>query len=136
MVMKKWRIEYFEEYRPSPLSFWVHRHLDNELWSLASKFDPGLPKAIPLKGFAVLFVDAFGTELRFSSIEEVEYFLEVISQKNMPTALQLTKQRNARYGPNGHWLSRRPSKLKSWSKRQKMIPVIESALEQFKAIYK
>lgn len=133
--MKKWRIEYSKEYEPSPLSFWVHRHLDNDLWPLASIFDPSLPKAIPLKGFPVLFVDALGIELRFSSIEEVEHFLEVISVKNMPTPLQLTKLRNVNYGPNGHWLSRLPAKLKPWSKREKIIPIIKDGLSQLKAIY-
>jgi len=133
--MKKWRIEYFREYRPGPLSFWVHRHLDNEVWTLASKYDPALPKAIPSMGFPVLFVDAPGTELRFASIAEVEHFLEVIGQKNMPTSMQLTKRRNASYGPNGHWLSRLPSALKPWRQREKLIPVIESGLCQLKAIY-
>lgn len=133
--MKKWKIVYTEEYRPSPLSFWVHRHLDNDLWSLASEFDPGLPKAIPLKGFPVLLVDALGIELRFSSIAEVEHFLEVISMKNMPTPLQLTKLRNASYGPNGHWLSRLPAKLKPWSKREKVIPIIKEGLSKLKAVY-
>ena len=133
--MKKWQIVYTKEYRPSPLSFWVHKHLDNDLWSLASKFDPSLPKDLPLKGFPVLLVDALGIELRFSSIEEVEHFLEVISMKNMPTPLQLTKQRNAGYGPNGHWLSRLPAKLKPWSKREKIIPIIKCGLSELKAVY-
>ena len=133
--MKKWRIEYSAEYKPSPLSFWVHKHLDNDVWRLASKFEPGLPKAIPLKGFPVLWVDAFGVPLWFSSIEEVEHFLEVIGVKNMPTPLHLTKKRNARYGPNGHWLSRLPAQLKPWSKREKLIPIVKEGLSQLKAIY-
>jgi hypothetical protein len=133
--MRKWRIEYSKEYQPSPLSFWVHRNLDNDLWSLASKFDPSLPNAIPLKGFPVLLVDALGIELRFSSVEEVEHFLDVISAKNMPTPMQLTKKRNVNYGPNGHWLSRLPSKLKPWGKREKIIPIIKEGLGHLKTIY-
>jgi hypothetical protein len=53
----------------------------------------------------------------------------------MPTSLQLTKQRDAGYGPNGHWLSRLPAKLKPWKNRKKIIPIIEDGLKQFKAIY-
>ena len=133
--MNKWRIAFVKEYTPSPLSFWVHRHLDHEVWSQATEFEPNLPKAIPSKGYPVLFVNAFGTELKFSSVEEVEHFLQVISMKHMPSSLQLTRQRGAAYGPNRHWLSRLPSKLKPWSKREKFIPIIESGLREFKALY-
>lgn len=133
--MKNWRIEYSKEYRPSPLSFWVHRHLDNEVWSQATEFDPSLPKPILLKGYPVLVVDALGVELRFSSIEEVEHFLEVVSARNMPTPIQLSKQRNVNYGPNGHWLSRLPAKMKPWRKREKFIPIVKEGLRQLQAIY-
>ena len=133
--MKKWRIEYAGTYRSSPLSFWVHRHLDSEVWHLATEYEPSLPKAVPAKGYPVLFVDALGVELQFSSIDEVEHFIAVISRKNMPTPLQLTQQRNADYGPNAHWLSRLPAKLKPWSKREKILPILQSALNELKSLY-
>lgn len=133
--MKKWRIEFSHHYKPSPLSFWVHRHLDSDVWQQASQFEPGLPQAVPLKGYPVLWVDALGIELRFSSIAEVEHFLEVIRLKNMPTPLQLSQRRDAPYGPNGHWLSRLPAKLKPYRKREKIIPIVEEGLKQLKALY-
>ena len=61
--MKKWRIEFTEEYKPSPLSFWVHKHLDNEVWPHAKQYEPALPTGIPTKGFPRLIVDALGVEL-------------------------------------------------------------------------
>ena len=97
-------------------------------------FEPSLPKAIPTKGFPVLFVDAFGTELQFSSVDEVVHFLEVIGQKNMPTSLQLTRRRNEAYGPNKHWLSRLPADLKPWRKRERLLPIINEGLAAFKAV--
>lgn len=133
--MKKWRIEYKKEYTPSPLSFWVHRHLDNDVWSQATAYDPGLPKAIPSKGFPVLIVDALGVELQFSSIEEVDHFLEVIGRKTMPTPSQLSKKRHAAAGPNRHWLSRLPAKLRPWRKREKIIPIIQAGLNELKTVY-
>ncbi len=133
--MKKWRIEYRPEYTPSPLSFWVHKHLDAEVWSEATEYEPGLPKGIPCKGFAVLVVNALGVELEFSSVEEAEHFLEVIAQKNMPTSMQLSRQRNVNRGPNGHWSSRLPASLKPWSKRKKIIPVIKDGISELKAVY-
>lgn len=133
--MKKWRIEYRSAFLPSPLSFWVHRHLDHEIWRQATQYEPSLPVAVPSKGYPVLYVDALGIELQFSSIPEVEHFLVVVSQKNMPTPLQLTNKRGADYGPNAHWLSRLPAELKPWRKREKIIPIVNSALKELKAAY-
>jgi len=118
------------------MSFWVHRHLDSEVWTDATEFDPHLPKAIPTKGYPKLVVNALGIELEYASFNEAEHFLEVISKKNMQTSTQLSKLRGSSTGPNSHWLSRLPSKLKPWSKREKIIPVIKEAIHEFKSIYK
>jgi hypothetical protein len=132
--MKKWRIEYNSSYTQTPLSFWVHKHLDHEVWCCAKEFDPKLPKAIPCKGFPMLIVNALGVELEFSSVPEAEHFLSVIGQKNMPTTQQLSRQRTNNYGPNRHWLSRLPSSIKAWSKRERIIPIVEGALSEFRKI--
>ena len=132
--MKKWRIEYNQEFTETPLSFWVHKHLDHEVWCEAAVYDPALPKAIPGQGYPVLVVNIQGVELKFASPEEVTHFLSVIKQKNMPTTLQLSKQRISNHGPNSHWLSRLPAKLKPWSKRARMIPVLASALVDFEKV--
>ena len=130
--MKKWRIEYRPEFPATPLSFWVHKHVDHEVWIYAKKFEPELPKAIPGKGYPLLIVNVLGIELEFASVAEIEHFLTVISRKNMPTAQRLSRQRADNYGPNRHWLSRLPSGLKPWSKRERIIPIIENALNEFK----
>lgn len=132
--MKKWRIEYRSKYTETPLSFWVHKHVDHEVWRHANKFDPELPKAIPGKGYPVLIVKVLGVELEFSSVPEVEHFLFVISQKNMPSTRQLSLQRIHNYGPNRHWLSRLPSSIKPWTKRARIIPIVEGALNEFKTV--
>ena len=133
--MNKWRIEFTEKYKSSPLSFWVHKHLDCDVWSQATQYDPVLPKVIPAKGFPTLVVDALGFELEFSSIEEVYHFLDIVRQKNMPTSTQLSNKRGVTYGPNGHWLSRLPAKLKPWSKRENYIKTVEEGLAEFKLLY-
>lgn len=132
--MNKWRIEYRPKYTETPLSFWVHKHVDHEIWSCAKEFEPPLTKAIPCKGYPLLIVSALGIELEFASVAEVEHFLAVISEKNMPTTQQLSRQRADNYGPNRHWLSRLPSRLKPWSKREQIIPIVESALNEFKKV--
>ncbi len=133
--MKKWRIEFTKEYRPSPLSFWVHKHLDGDAWPHATLYEPALPRVIPTKGFPRLIIDILGVELEFASVEEVEHFLDVVCQKNMPTSTQLTQKRQVVYGPNRHWLSRLPAKLKPWPKREKYIKTIEGGLCNLKLLY-
>ena len=130
--MKKWRIEYRPCFTATPMSFWVHKHLDHEVWLYASEFEPPLPKPIPCKGYPFLIVSVPGTELMFASVEEVEHFLEVMRQKNLPTTYQLSLQRIDNHGPNSHWLSRLPAALKPWSKRVRMMPVVEKALVAFR----
>lgn len=113
--MSKFNIIYNKEYHSSPLSFWVHHDIDSSVWEYADKYEPELPKAIVSKGFPMLIVDALGYELKFSSIQEVEHFIEVIKQKNMPTSSQLASKRLQSNGLlNSHWLSRLPAKLKPW----------------------
>ena len=83
----------------------------------------------------MLIINTLGVELEFASVAEVEHFLSVISQKNMPTTQQLSRQRTKNYGPNRHWLSRLPAAIKPWSKRERIIPVIENALSDFRQVY-
>ena len=130
--MKKWRFEYTQEFEVSPLSFWVHEAVGELHWNRSTQFDPPLPKVIGGKGFARIYFNILGVELVFSSVKEVEHFLEIIKQKNMPTPLQLTKDN---IGLNNHWLSRLPTKLLPWVKREKYIKTIESGLEEYKQIY-
>jgi hypothetical protein len=134
--MKKWHIEYNLKYTKTPLSFWVHKPVGNAVWDCSNEFDPELTKAVPCMGYPLLIVDILGVELKFASVAEAEHFLAIISQKNMPTTMQLSAQRIDNYGPNRHWLSRLPSGIKPWSKRERIIPVVENALNEFKKVCK
>ena len=134
--MPNFRIEYGPKYQSTPMSFWVHRNLDSDAWVRSKEFDPPLPAAIPCRGFPRLVVKALGTELEFASLAEAKHFLEVISQKNMPTSRQLSRQRTEAKGPNSHWLSRLPANLKPWSKRQKLIPIIKAGIRALQALYR
>ena len=137
--MAKHLIKFNKDYVSSPLSFWVHidePHNGRWIWDSAQKHHPELPKPVFSKGYPMLVVDALGHELRFSSIEEIEHFLEVITQKNMPSSSKLASQRRMSTGLNSHWLSRLPAKFKSWNNRQKYIPHIQDGLDAFKECYK
>jgi len=133
--MQNWRIEYRAEYTPTPMSFWVHKHLGSEVWADADAYEPSLPKPIPGRGFPILFVAVAEVELQFASMEEVDHFLSVVRQKNMPSTIALSRQRGANHGPNAHWLSRLPARLKSWSRREKLIPLIQRAREDYRRVW-
>ena len=122
-------MEFNKEYLATPVSYWAHKDLDGEY------HDPPLPRAIPHKGFPLLTIETQGIELQFASIPEIEQFLAVISQKNMPTTNQLARARGLAYGANGHWLSRLPKELKPWSKRERLIPLIKKGIFELNAVY-
>ncbi|MGV2874207.1 hypothetical protein [Colwellia sp. E150_009] len=132
--MKKWHVEFNSEFTVTPISYWVHVNLDNDIWSYANKFEPPFPKPIPCKGFPLLVVNVLGVQLEFASVHEVLHFIDVIGQRNMPSTIELSRKRSDGYGPNRHWLSRLPAKLKPWSKREKLIPVIEAALKEYRQV--
>ena len=132
--MNKWHIGYTKEFEPSPLSFWTHIEADGQPWYSAMSFVPPKPLPVPGKGFAVLKVPVLGVELRFASVAEVHHFLEIMRQKNLPTTRRLSGQRATGLGPNSHWLSRLPSGLKAWTKRAKVIAIVEQALPDFEKI--
>lgn len=97
-------------------------------------FEPSLPKPIPAKGYPSLVIDALGVELRFASVEEAEHVLSVLSQQNMPSTTELCRKSGNQSGPNSHWLSRLPSHLKPWRKRQRYLKILERGLSEFRKL--
>jgi hypothetical protein len=134
--MEKWSVRYTEDFKPGPLTFWVHRETDGRPWYEATAFEPPLPKPVPGAGFAALYVQVFNVELHFASVPEVRHFLSVMRQKNLPTTRRLSTERGTSSGPNSHWLSRLPADLKAWRKREKIIKIIENALVEFEKVTK
>ena len=133
--MKKWQIVFRPDYYATPMSFWVHIPLDGEVWRDAKQFAPPLPKAVPGKGFPLLLIRFLGVELEFASVEEAEHFWEVIAQKHLRSTRELSRKRTEDYGPNRHWLSRLPSKLKPWKQREKLIPILQEGIVGLRSAY-
>ncbi len=133
--MKKYRIEYREKYHYSPVSYWVHKNMEDCHWMRSKTFEPPLPKSIPCKGYPYLVIDALGTELTFSSIDEAKHTYDVLSQRNMPSTQELCIKSGNDAGPNSHWLSRFPSHLKPWRKRERYLGVLKSGINEFKSVY-
>ena len=64
--------------------------------------------------------------LQFSAPAQLDHFIEVLASKPLPTSRQLSSRRGLPVGPNGHWLSRLPARLKATRKRAKLVHALQS----------
>jgi hypothetical protein len=122
--MSKFWIEYEDEYYQSPLSSDVHRPLDCDHWSGATKFDPPLPSAIVGVGFKVYKIEVKGFILSFSSIEEIDHCVETFSKRILPTTYQMSQKSWAKGWQHTHWLTKFPGALKSYKNRTVIIKLL------------
>ena len=117
---------YEKDWRTAPVAFWVHVPVPGA----GDACDPPAPVAIPHLGYAVLRVAFESHELQFSALAQLDHFIEVLSRKPLPTSRQLSSRRGLPVGPNGHWLSRLPAKLKSPRKRVQLVQMLGAVREQ------
>ncbi len=117
------------------MTFWVHHKIDREAGFDVANFDPPLSGVIGGKGYPLLRIQFMGVELMFSSIAEIEQAIEILGAKNLPTTFSLSQKRNTTVGPNGHWLSRLPARIKPWKKRERLLPSLYKSKELFGSVY-
>lgn len=114
------------DWRAAPLAFWVHVPIEGS----ATAYAPPAPPTVLHKGFAFLHVDAAGVDLQFSSAAQLNYFIDVMEARPLPTTRQLSRKRDLTVGPNGHWLSRLPATLKAPKERAKLVIRLRAVREQ------
>lgn len=114
------------DWRTAPLAFWVH------VPAVGSNAEcvPPAPVEVLHKGFVFLHVDAADVDLQFSSLAQLDHFIEVMDAKLLPTSRQLSRRRALPVGPNSHWLSRLPAKLKAPRERAKLVSRLRAVREQ------
>ncbi|TFW20058.1 hypothetical protein E4L96_10820 [Massilia arenosa] len=126
------RTEYWTEFhstwRHAPLAYWVHVEQDGQHWSVAERYEPPAPLPIPHKGYAVLCVPFDEIVLQFSSSEQLLECIRVLSLTPLPTSRQLSNRRGTSNGPNGHWLSRLPARVKSPKNREKLVAALRGVV--------
>ena len=113
------------------MSYWVHIEADGRPWYQAEAFNPPIPTPVPGKGYPLFFVEIDGFTFRFSSLAELSACIEALSQKVLPNPTRLSEARGTAYGPNKHWISKLPKRVKSWRYRLKAIAYLAKALEEF-----
>lgn len=114
------------DWKTAPLAFWVHGFsADVEAAPVSDA-----PVAVPHKGYAFLHVEAGEVDLCFSSLTQLQHFIDVMTMRPLPTSKQLSRKRVTAVGPNGQWLSRLPAKLKSPKRREKLVDALRRIKEQ------
>ena len=118
--MKVW-MEYRPERVKSPLSFWVHKPLDADIWNDASEHDPPMPRGALGQGWPIYLVEHRGQELYFASLDEIDHAMKVLGQKNLPTTRKLAEQAGSPKFQHEHWLTKLSKFWKPWNTREFLV---------------
>jgi hypothetical protein len=116
----KFHFTFEADWRSAPGAFWVHIPVEGH----PEEFAPPAPLAILHKGFVMLHVEFEASELWFSSLAQLEHYIDVLSKSPLPTSRQLSAASGRKTGPNQHWLSRLPAKLKSPRTRPSLVKTL------------
>ncbi|WP_139232867.1 hypothetical protein [Duganella sp. CF458] len=104
-------------------ALWVHLPVANA----PGEFFPPAPPETSHKGFAVLNVAFDEYEFQFCSRAHIDHYIDVLSRKPLPTSRALSRLCGKDWGPNQHWLSRLPAKLKAPKNRARLVEVLIAA---------
>ncbi|MBN9672355.1 hypothetical protein [Roseibium aggregatum] len=130
--MKRYWIAYQDMPVWSPMAFWVHLPTRrNQIWVYADAYDPPLTRPVGGRGFPAFLVEIDGFTFYFASLAELRELIRVFEMKLMPSVRHLCRERGSSKGPNSHWLSRLPARVKPWRYRQKALPFLRQALDGF-----
>ena len=121
-MYSRFRFTYEQDWRTAPMAYWVH-HEDP---AQPEVYSPPAPARVLNRGFVLLRVEYGPHELVFSSPEQLEHCITVLSTKPLPTTRALSLKRGTGAGPNGHWLSRLPAELKSPAARNLLVRHLKS----------
>jgi hypothetical protein len=121
----KAKTELRSDWRNAPLAYWVHVESPSGSWYGKTTYEPAAPKPQGKKGYPYLIVEYGRETLEFSSREQLDHFVEVLSMSPLPTSRKLSALRGTTAGPNGHWLSRLPAALKRTKQRALLVRALK-----------
>lgn len=130
--MKNFSISYSDTWRPFPMAYWVHIEKGDTPWFAAEDFEPPAPKKDASGRYRIYCVEVDGFTFVFSSIEQLEHCIDILSRKLLPTTIALSERRPGSMGPNSHWLSRLPAHVKPWAYRQKAVKYLSKIRDEIK----
>lgn len=124
--MSQFYFEYTPDWYTEPMSYWVH------ISPLAGRIGVNdylvpPPDRVKGKGYPVLCVEVGDFTFRFSSPEQLQVCIDVLGSRLLPNIRRLVAIGGGRVGPNSHWLSRLPARVKATTFRQKAVSVLREA---------
>lgn len=125
MAAAGFRFDFVADWRHAPLAHWVHRAID----PATGRYEPAAPAAVPHRGYPLLRVSFGVDELVFSSAAQLLHCIDVLARSSLPTTRRLSADRASGAGPNGHWLSRLPARLKAPKARARLVDSLRSIAE-------
>tara|TARA_R110000787_G_scaffold45526_4_gene111027 strand:+ start:846 stop:1310 length:465 start_codon:yes stop_codon:yes gene_type:complete len=128
-AMKSYQITYWKKPPVSVMTYWVHQPVDAESLGRATLFEPPRPGPVGGEGWPVLMVEVDGVKLVFTSLAELDTYVDVMSRKPLPSTRVLS--RRFPMGPNSHWLSRLPKKAKSPKHRETAVKYLSEVRGEF-----
>ncbi|MEM9972579.1 MAG: hypothetical protein AAF771_00265 [Pseudomonadota bacterium] len=142
--MKHAEIRYSSQFPRSPISGWIgprygiwvqHRTASGQWrrphWQRSPFFQNR-------KRWAQLITHLDGVNMVFATPQELDHFIDVMSQNPLPKGRSLGADYPATSLPNNHWLSRFPARGKSRKFREKAIRFLSSdrpAIREFRSFY-
>ncbi|MEM7309291.1 MAG: hypothetical protein AAF682_21585 [Planctomycetota bacterium] len=122
--MARFRIKMVPARKTGPLTFWVHRPLDHEVWAKATTFDPELPPKAE-DGWPLYIAEHLGHEVWFASPEELEHAIEVLQREVLPSPEQLAAEAGHADRAYMHWIATFPARLKAGDERRRFVGLLE-----------
>ena len=119
--MKTSSVKYVSDWKQGPMAYWVHIEKGDKPWFSSEEFEPPAPKQFGSLGYPQLVIEFNRHSFIFTSEEQLKAFIEIMGKKLLPSSLELSSKRAGAQGPNGHWISRLPSKTKPWRYREKLV---------------
>ena len=131
--MARTRITFVPERKTGPLTFWVHRPLDNEVWIKATRFEPELPPANGERGFPLYIIEHQGHETLFASTDELRHAIDVLGRDRLPSPEELAADAGVPDRAYMHWVATFPARLKAENERQAFVALLAELLEKIEA---
>lgn len=141
--MKKITLVYHKHFPWTPISGWVGARAIGYIVPTASTGQFRKPKRIEhpfvkqRNKWCRMIVEFNGVWVQFTIPAELDHFLDIMSQKILPSGYRLIKVDNYIGRPNAHWLSRLPAKAKPWKHRQALCSYLTNhkTVQEFRVFY-
>lgn len=121
------------ERKTGPLTYWVHRPQDNDVWAESTRFEPDLPPPDAEGMFPLYVVEHQGHEIIFASTQELRHAIDVLGRDRLPSAQELAEAGGETDRAYMHWIATFPSRLKADDERRVFVALLVDLVEQVEA---